>query len=84
MCRPNTVSLLNEVEDFIFRLYKLLFESLDLHLVVLVFEKFELLMVVDEIVDLASIDFVHGYGHSEVAVVLLEIVDASVKQILDC
>lgn len=40
-------------------------------------------MIVDQIVDLASVDFVHGYGHGEVPFMFLEVIDSSVEQIFD-
>ena len=76
-----TVSLASESEDLFLRLNELLLQTLNLHLVVLVFQEFELLVVVDQVIDLASVDLVHRNSHCEVPLVVLEVAHPSVKQV---
>ena len=61
---------------------ELLLQSHNLNSVVLVFALLKLRVVVEQIVQLAAVDLVHGHGDSEVTRVVLPVVDTALKQIL--
>ena len=82
MSRSYCVSLVDELNDLFFGGDEMFGESLNLDLLVFVFKNFENGVVVEEIVDLATVDLVHRHGHCEVALVILPVVNASFEQIL--
>ena len=41
-------------------------------------------MVVKQVVDLATINLIHRYGHGKVALVILPVVDTTLEQVLHC
>jgi len=84
MCCSSRISELNQLENLFFRLDKLFFEALDLNLLTLIFQDFKLLVIVNKIVDLSSIDFVHRNCHCEVSLLLLEVINTSIEKILNC
>jgi len=84
MGRPHFVSLVDQIDNLLLRRDELLTESLDLNFLVLVFEYLQSFVVVEEIVNLVAVDLIHGNSHSEVTLVVLPVVDASFKEILDC
>ena len=79
----DAVTELDELEDLLFGLDELLLEPLDLHLLVFVLEQLEAFVVVEQVVDLSAVDLVHRHRDCEVALLLLEVVDATVEQVLD-
>jgi hypothetical protein len=84
MGRPHFVSLVDQIDNLLLRRDELLTESLDLNFLVLVFEYLQSFVVVEEIVNLVAVDLIHGNSHREVTLVVLPVVDASFKEILDC
>lgn len=79
----DTVTKGNQTQNLFLRLDELLLQPLDDNFLIFVFKKLELLVVVEQVVDLSSVNFVHGNRHSEVALVLLKVVDTSFKQVLN-
>jgi hypothetical protein len=84
MCGPNTVAELNQLEDLFFRLDELFLQTLDLHLLTLVFKQLQTFMVIEQVIDLASIDLIHGYSDCKVPFFFLEVIDTPIEQVLDC
>jgi hypothetical protein len=41
-------------------------------------------VIVEQIVNLASVNLVHGHSHGEVSLVILPVVDTPLEQVLDC
>jgi hypothetical protein len=62
---------------------ELLHEALNLNFLTAVLQQFELLVVVEQVINFAPIDFVHGHGHSEITLVALPVVYSSVEQVGD-
>ena len=73
------VSLFDKLEDVIIIVHKLLLQTSNLNLVVLVFLQFQDLMIVQQIVHFASVDFIHRNCNSEVSLVVLPVVNSSLK-----
>ena len=82
MSRSYCVSLVDELNDLLLGGDEMFGESLNLDLLIFVFKNFEHSVVVEEIVDLATVDLVHRHCHCEVALVILPVVNASFEQIL--
>ena len=76
---PHLVALINELEDLVICVHKDLLQALDLNRVVLVFSLLQLLVFVEQIVEFASVNLVHGHSDSEVALMVLPVVDAPLK-----
>ena len=81
---PHLVSLLNKIENLIIIVYELFFQASNLDCVCFVFAQFEFSVIIEQVVELASIDLVHRDRHCEVPLVILPVVDALLEQILDC
>lgn len=79
MSGSNAVSKTNELKNFLLRLDKLLLQSLNLHLLVFILEQLQMLVVIEEIIDLASVNLIHRHSHSEVTRMVLKIIDPSVE-----
>lgn len=60
----------------------MLSKPLNLDLLVLVFEDFEDFVVVEQVVDFATINLVHGNRYCEVSLIVLPVVNAALKQVL--
>lgn len=57
----------------------MLCQPLNLDLLIFVFQNFKDFVIIEQIVDLSSIDFIHGDGDSEVALIVLPVVDAPLE-----
>ena len=75
------VTLLNQVQDLIIVVNKLLLESCDLDRVGFVFSELEFIVLVEQIVYFAAVNLVHGDRDGEIPLVVLPIVDASLEKI---
>jgi hypothetical protein len=64
-------------------LHKLLLEALDLNLLRFILQDLKLLMVVQQVVELATVNFVHRDRHSEIPLMILKVSNASIKEIPD-
>ena len=82
--RPHRVTLSDQVENLVVVVYELLFEASDLDRVGFILAKFEFVMIIEKIVDFATVNFVHGYGDSEIPLVILPIIDTAFKKIFYC
>jgi hypothetical protein len=74
----------NQIQNLFLRLHKLLLEALDLDLLGLVLQDFQCLMIIQQVIEFAPVDLVHGNGNSEIPLVVLEVSDAPVKQVSYC
>ncbi len=74
--RPHFIPLVDQLEQLFFRLHELLLQPENLYLLVLVFQYPQRLMVVEQIVQFASVDLVHRHCDCEVPVVVLEVAAA--------
>jgi len=83
MGSPHTIPKVDEVKDLLLRLDELLFEAVDLHFLLLVLHQPQLLVIVQQVIDLPTIDFIHRNCHSEVPLLLLKVGDASVEEVFD-
>jgi len=59
-------------------------QSLNLDLLVFIFQNSQYLVVVEQVVNLASVNFIHRHSHGEVSLVVLPVVDAPLEQVLHC
>jgi len=82
--RPHCVALPDQVENLVVIVHELLFEAGDLDRVGFVLAKLEFVMIIVKIVDLATVNFVHGYGDGEVPLVILPIIDTAFEKIFYC
>lgn len=80
-CSSDAVALLDEFVQLLFRGDKLLLEALDLNLVLLVLEQFELRVVVEQVVQLSAVDLVHADGDFEISVLLGMVIIALFEQV---
>ena len=78
------VTLLDELEDRVVGIDKLLAQASDLNRAVLVFTLFELLVLVQKIIKFAAVDFIHTDRYGEIPTVILPVINAALKQIFDC
>lgn len=83
MGSSDTVAKLNQLKDFFFRLDKLLLQPLDLDFFGFIFKQLQTLMVIEEIINFASVYLVHRYCHCKISLFFLEVVDSSIKQVLN-
>ena len=81
MGRAHFIALCYEFEDLLFAGNELLHQPLDLDLLLFVFKQFKLLVIVKQVINLATVDLVHRHGHREVATRILPVVNASIEQI---
>ena len=77
----NFVALIYKLEDLVFAADELLHEALNLNFLTAVLQQFELLVVVEKVINFPPINFVHRYCYREIALVRLPVVDAAVEQI---
>ena len=84
MCCSYGVSLIDKVNNLVFRRYEVLCQPLNLDLLIFVFQNFKDFVIIEQIVDLSSIDFIHGDGDSEVALIVLPVVNTPLEQVLNC
>lgn len=84
MRRTHLVALLDQVEDLVIVVDELLFESGNLDGIRLIFSEFELIMFVEQVIDLATIYFVHGHRDCEITLMVLPVIDSALKQIFHC
>lgn len=82
MRSPHGITLLNQIQNLIIVVDELLFETSDLNHVVFILSQTELLMLVQEIVEFATINLIHRNGNSEIPLMIFPIVDTSLEQIL--
>lgn len=68
-----------QIKDLFLGLHELFLESVDLDLLLLVLQYLELLVIVEEIVDLASVYLIHADCDCEVPLVVLEVGNAPVE-----
>jgi hypothetical protein len=52
---------------------------MNLDFIILIFLDLELLVIIDQVIDFASVDFIHRHSYSEISLMLLEIVYTSIK-----
>jgi hypothetical protein len=83
MSCSHLISLLNKIKYLIIIINKLLSQARDLDGAVLILSKRELSVIIQKIVKFSTIYFIHGYGNSKVSLVVLPIVDSSLKEIFD-
>ena len=83
MRSSHIVTLFDEVQDLVIVVNELLLESCNLYCVVFILSELELVVIIEQIVYFSAVDFVHGYGDSEVPLVVLPVVDSSLEQIFD-
>jgi len=81
--RAHLVALLDEIDNLVVVVHELFLEACDLDHIVLVFSDGELLVFIEQVVELAAIDFVHRNGDSEVPLVVFPVVDASLEQVFN-
>lgn len=79
MCCSHCVSLIDKINNLVFRRYEVLSQPLYLYLLILVFQDFKDFVIVEQIVDLSSIYFIHGDGHSEISLIVLPVVNATLE-----
>jgi hypothetical protein len=73
----------DQIQNFLLRLHELLLKPLDLNFLRFVLKYFQLLVVVQQVVELASVNFVHRDGNSEVSLVILKVSNASIEKVSD-
>ena len=83
VCGPHAIAEANQIEYFFLRLHELLFQALNLNFLGLILQNFQCFMVVQQVVQLAPVYLVHGYGNREVSLVLLEVGYAAIEQIMN-
>jgi len=83
MSGPDRVSLLDQLKDLVIIVYELFSKARDLYNSVLVLLQLELRVIVKKVIELASIDFVHGNGNSEVPLVRFPVVYPSFEQVFN-
>ena len=76
--------MFDQVENLVIVVDELLFEASDLDRVGFVLAKLEFVMIIEKIVDLAPVNFVHGYGDGEIPLVILPIIDTAFEKIFYC
>uniref|UniRef100_A0A7S3CME7 Uncharacterized protein n=1 Tax=Strombidium rassoulzadegani TaxID=1082188 RepID=A0A7S3CME7_9SPIT len=81
--RPHLVTLLYQLKNLVVVVHELLSQPRDLDSVVFVLAQAQLLMVVEQIVELAAVDLVHGDGDSEISLMILPVVDAPFEQVFN-
>ena len=81
MGRPNAITLVDQVDDLFLGRYEVFLQALNLDLLVLVLEDLEWFVVVQQVINLAAIDFIHGHSDCEVPLLVLPVVYASLKKV---
>jgi hypothetical protein len=81
--RAHTVPEGDQVQYLLLALHELLLEALNLNFLALVLQNLQLLVIVQQVEELAPVDLVHRDGHREVSLVVLEVGDAPVEQVPD-
>ena len=84
MSRAHGVALIDQLKYLLFRGDEVFSQSLNLDLLVFVFQDSQYLVVVEQVVNFTSVNFVHGDSHGEVSLVILPVVDTPLEQVLDC
>jgi hypothetical protein len=79
----SAISKVYEVEYLFFRLHKLLLKTLYLNLLILILKNLKLLMIINQVIDFAPIDFVHRDSNCKVSFVFLEISNTPIEEISD-
>lgn len=80
---PHGIALLDQVENLIIVVHELLLETSDLNHIIFVLSQTELVVLVQKVIELSSVDLIHGHGDSEIPLMVLPVVDAPLEEILD-
>ena len=78
------ITLGNEIKDLVVVVDELLLEAGYLNHVVLVLSDRQLLMLVEQIIYLTTVNFIHGDSDSKVPLSVLPVVDPSFKEVFNC
>lgn len=79
---PHRIALLYQIQNLIVIVNKLLFQTSDLNHIIFVLSQTELTMLVQEVIELSSVDLIHGDGNCEIPLMVFPIIDASLEEIL--
>ena len=82
MSGPHRVTLVDQLDNLLFRGNEVLGQPLNLDLLVLIFQDLKHFVVVEQVVDLATIYLVHGYRNGEVSLVVLPVVYTPFEKVL--
>ena len=83
MSSSHLITLSDQLEDLVIVIDELFFEAYNLDGVVFVLSLLQLSVIIQEVIELASVNLVHGHGDSEVSRVVLPVVDATLEEVLD-
>lgn len=83
MCGSHLISLIYQFKNLIIVVDKLFFEASDLNSIIFILSQGKLRMLVQKIVEFSSINFIHGNGDSKISLMILPVVNTSLKKILD-
>ena len=73
------ISLIYKFNDLFLRRDKLLRKSLYLNLMCVIFQKLQGFMVVQKVIDFVPVNFIHWNSNSEIALIILPVVNSSLK-----
>ena len=57
-------------------------QTLYLDFLIFILQNFQDLVIIQQVIDFAAINLVHGDGHGKVSLIILPVVDSSFKEIL--
>jgi hypothetical protein len=80
---PHRVALLDQIQNLIVIVDKLLFKTSDLNHVIFILSQTKLIMLVQKVIELSSVDLIHGDGNCEIPLMVFPVIDASLEEILD-
>ena len=75
------VTLVDQLQNLLFTADELFHQALNHNFLVFVLHKLQCLMVVQQVIHFATVDFVHGHRYCEIPLVLGPVTDASIEQI---
>ena len=82
MSGSHRVTLVDQLNNLLFRGNEVLSQPLNLDLLVLIFQDLQHFVVIKQVVDLATIYLVHGYRNGKVSLVVLPVVYTSLEKVL--
>jgi len=80
---PHRITLLDQIQNLIIIVDKLLFETSDLNHIIFVLSQTKLIVLVQKVIELSSINLIHRDGNCEIPLMVFPIVDASLEEVLD-
>lgn len=83
MGSSDTIALVDQINDLLLRGDKVFSETLNLNFLVPILEDLQHLVIVKQVIDLATINFIHRHSDSKVALIILPIVDTAFEQVLN-